>query len=63
MKVSCHDKLSRWRGPDKWAGFVMLHLNCPDGEQKTYLPVGRQGTSASAGNPIDSVSAAGKVRV
>ena len=63
MKVSCHDKLSRWRGPDKWAGFVMLHLNCPDGEQKTYLPVGRQGTSASARQPKDAVPGDETVRV
>jgi hypothetical protein len=31
--------------------------------QKTYLPVGRQGTKVSAGSPIDFVSAAGSVRV
>jgi len=34
-----------------------------DGEQKTYLPVGRQSTSASACNPIDFVLAAGLVKV
>jgi hypothetical protein len=37
--------------------------NSPDGEQKTYLPVGRQGTNALASSPIDFVSAAGSVRV
>ena len=50
-------KLSRWRGPDKWAGFVMLHLNCPNGDAKTMT------TRASACNPIDFVLAAGTIRV
>jgi len=50
-------KLSRWRGPDKWAGFVMLHLNCPNGDAKTMT------TRASACNPIDFVLAAGTDRM
>ena len=50
-------KLSRWRGPDKWAGFVMLLQICPDGDAKTMT------TRASACNPIDSVLAAGTVQV
>ena len=50
-------KLSRWRGPDKWAGFVMLDLNCPDGDAKTMT------TRASACNPIDFVSVGGSVKV
>ena len=37
-------KLSRWRGPDKWAGFVMLHLNCPDGDAKTMTTERRLAT-------------------
>jgi hypothetical protein len=42
-------KLSRWRGPDKWAGFVMLHLNCLSSNAKTMT------TRASARSPTDSV--------
>jgi len=69
-------KLSRWRGPDKLAGFVMLHLNCPDGVQKprpndlsescpSDKLFGRAGmtTRASACNPIDFILAGGSVRV
>jgi len=50
-------KLSKWHGPDKWAGFVMLLQICPDGDAKTMT------TRASACNPIDFVLAAGTVRV
>jgi hypothetical protein len=50
-------KLSRWRGPDKWAGFVMLHLNCPDGDAKTMT------TRASARSPIDFVPGNETVKV
>ena len=50
-------KLSRWCGPDKWAGFVMSPQNSLGGTAKTMT------TRASACNPIDFVSTTGTVRV
>jgi hypothetical protein len=56
-KISCHDKWSRWYQ-------VLIDGRNVSGHDGTVqMASKKQGTSASAGSPIDFVSAAGLVKV
>jgi hypothetical protein len=49
--------------PGRWTSSQGSRRNCLGDKQKTYLPVGRQGTSASADNANDAVQVDETVRM
>ena len=57
MKVYCHDKLSKWYQVPIDGRAVSCHY------ETVQMASKKQGTRASACNPIDFVLAAGSVRV